>query len=225
MKTLFIMLALMTLLGCAVKDASTAVAIETETEGLDAKITSPRTADKTSKQVTKASADDVQPSVESIGPLWTIRSEPSIAQIKDAPEKFRKKTGKPQGPFSVRYVLESWSLDDHRLVIEVQSNQSISNWHVNLPQVIEKQEIVMRLRKPETAQQAVPAVRTFLFGALPASDRLILTVNAEVSGVIASKTVSVPIRFGSIPARSGRSCGEAQSDFECLFVLPGTISK
>ena len=55
MKTLFIILAVMTLLGCAKNDASTAVAVETETEALAEKITNPSTVDKPSKHALEAS--------------------------------------------------------------------------------------------------------------------------------------------------------------------------
>ena len=132
MKTLFIILAVMTLLGCATNDASTAVAVETETEALAEKITNPRTADKPSKQALEASEGDAQPRVENAGPRWTIRSDQLVAQSQDSRDKSRVRTSKPQGPFTVRYVLEQWALDDHRLVVEVQSNHAISGDFIDI---------------------------------------------------------------------------------------------
>ena len=223
MKTPIMMLAFLALLGCAIKDDLPALSAQAETEGRDSKIRTPRTSDKTAEQASQVREDVAQSIVETTGPLWTIRSEHSVAPSKDAPEKFRKKTGKPQGPLTVRYVLESWALDDHRLVIEVQSNREISDWQVDLPQLFEKQELLTRPAKPKAAEQGVPVVRTFRFGALPVSDRLLLTVNAKISGTAVSKTVSIPIRSRIRSARSSKSCSDAQISGECVVVLPATI--
>lgn len=221
MKTPIMMLTLLALLGCAIKDDLPALSAQAETEGRDSKIRAPRTSDKTAEQASQVREDVAQSIVETTGPLWTIRSEHSVAPSKDASEKFRKKTGKPQGPLAVRYVLESWALDDHRLVIEVQSNREISDWQVDLPQLVEKQELLTRPAKPKAAEQGVPVVRTFRFGALPVSDRLLLTVNAKISGTAVSKTVSVPLRSEQKP--SIKTCDTAQVLTNCVVVLPGTM--
>jgi hypothetical protein len=215
MKTLFIMLALMTLLGCAIKEDSTPVAVEAEAEGLAEKITSPRTADNPSKPLSEASEDDAQAGVESTGPLWTIRSEQLVAQSQDPRDKSRTRTNKPQGPFTVRYVLESWALDDHRLMVEVQSNQAISDWQVDFPQLVKGQERLPRLGKPKEAKQGVPAVRTFRFDTLPAVNRLLLTVKAAISGVTTSKTIAVPLMAADVVPKV---CAETEKD--CVRLLP-----
>jgi len=108
-------------------------------------------------------------------------------------------------------------------VIEVQSNREISDWQVDLPQLVEKQELLTRPAKPKAAEQGVPVVRTFRFGALPVSDRLLLTVNAKISGTAVSKTVSIPIRSRIKSARPSKSCSDAQISGECVVVLPVTI--
>ena len=217
MKTLFIILALMTQLGCATKDASTAVAVETETEGLAEKIKSPRTVDKPSKHALEASEGDAQPRVESAGPRWTIRSDQLVAQAQDSRDKSRVRTSKPQGPFTVRYVLEQWALDDHRLVVEVQSNHAISDWQIDLPQLVKGRELLTRLGKPKEAKQGVPAVRTYGFGALPEVKRLLLTVSAAISGVTTSKTVVIPLKSTGNPP--SKTCDQARDS--CVVVLPG----
>ena len=87
--------------------------------------------------------------------------------------------------------------------------------------MVEKQEILTQLAKPNAAEQGVPVVRTFRFGALPASDRLLLTVNAKISGTAVSKTVSVPLRSEQKP--SIKTCDTAQVLTNCVVVLPGTM--
>jgi hypothetical protein len=64
-------------------------------------------------------------------------------------------------------------------------------------------------------------VRTFRFGALPVSDRLLLTVNAKISGTAVSKTVSIPLRSGKKP--SVKTCDTGQVLTNCVVVLPVTM--
>ena len=217
MKTLIIMLALMTLLGCAIKDSSTAVAVEAEAEGIVERATRPRPVDKPSNQSSESREDDAQPKLESTGPLWVIRSDQLVAQAQDSRDNSRARTIKPQGPFTVRYVFEQWALDDYRLVVEVQSNQAISDWQIDLPQLVKGQEGLTRLGKPKEAKQGVPAVRTFRFDSLPAVNRLLLTVKAAISGVTTSKTVAIPLKSTGNPPP--KTCDKARSG--CVVVLPG----
>ena len=53
MKTPIMMLALLALLGCAIKDDSQALNAQVETEGRDSKIRAPRTSDKTAEQASQ----------------------------------------------------------------------------------------------------------------------------------------------------------------------------
>jgi hypothetical protein len=218
MKNLLMMLSVLTLLGCKAFDP-------TARADLGAPATAkaiPSSDATTSNEVIAVtnpldvSGGEVERGANGNGPLWTIRSEQSAARSQDHSVKTQSRTAKPQGPFTVRYVLERWALDDHRLVVEVQSNQSISDWQVDLPQVIEKQERATRLAKPNIAERGAPEVRTFSFGALPKANRLVFTVIAVVSGITASKTVSIPLRSSANP--SAEACDRTEVD--CVRLLP-----
>ena len=201
MKNLLMMLSVLTLLGCKAFDPT----VSANPEGPVGAEVIPATVTTTANATTPLT-----------NPLWRIRSEQSAARSQDYSAKIQSRTAKPQGPFTVRYVLESWALDDHRLVVEVQSNQSISDWQVDLPQVIEKQERATRLAKPNIAERGAPEVRTFSFGALPKANRLVFTVSVVVSGITASKTVSIPLRSSANP--SAKACDRTEVD--CVRLLP-----
>ena len=221
MKNLLMMLSVLTLLGCKAFDPTESANPEgpVGAEVLPATITTTANATTSLTNPLEIGEGEVSRRANRNGPLWTIRSEQRAAPSKDAPEKFQKKTGKPQGPFTIRYVLESWALDDHRLVVEVQSNQAISNWQVDLTQVVEKQERSTQPAKPNAVERGAIETRTFSFGALPASDRLIFTVSAVVSGITGSKTVVIPLKSTANPP--SKTCGQARKD--CVIVLPGRI--
>ena len=225
MKNLLMMLSVLTLLGCKAFDPTVSANPEgpVGAEVIPATVTTTANATTPLTNPLEVSDGEVSRRANGNGPLWTIRSEQIAARSQDHGVKTQSRTAKPQGPFTVRYVLERWALDDHRLVVELQSNQSISDWRVDLPQVVEKQEVLTQLTKPKTAQQDAPAVRTFRFGALPASDRLLITVSAEVYGGSVSKTLSVPLRSGQ--KRSVKTCDRLQVLTDCVVVLPVTISK
>ena len=223
MKNLLMMLSVLTLLGCKAFDPTARADL-----GAPAAAKAIPSSDATTSNEVIAltnpldvSGGEVGRGANGNGPLWTIRSEQSAARSQDHSVKTQSRTAKPQGPFTVRYVLERWALDDHRLVVEVQSNQSISDWQVDLPQVIEKQERATRLAKPNIAERGAPEVRTFSFGALPNTNRLLLTVTAKVSDITASKTVSIPLRSSANP--SAKTCDRAEID--CVVVLPATLSR
>jgi hypothetical protein len=223
MKNLLMMLSVLTLLGCKAFDPTASADL-----GAPAAAKAIPSSDATTSNEVIAltnpldvSGGEVGRGANGNGPLWTIRSEQIAARSQDHSVKTQSRAAKPQGPFTVRYVLERWALDDHRLVVEVQSNQSISDWQVDLPQVIEKQERATRLAKPNIAERGAPEVRTFSFGALPNTNRLLLTVTAKVSDITASKTVSIPLRSSSNP--SAKTCDRAEID--CVVVLPATLSR
>ena len=201
MKNLLMMLSVLALLGCKALDST----VSANPEGPVGAEVIPATVTTTANATTPLT-----------NPLWRIRSEQSAARSQDYSAKIQSRTAKPQGPFTVRYVLENWALDDHRLVVEVQSNQSISDWQVDLPQVIEKQERATRLAKPNIAERGAPEARTFSFGALPEANRLVFTVSAVVSGITASKTVSIPLRSSANP--SAKACDRTEVD--CVRLLP-----
>ena len=218
MKNLLIMLSVLTLLGCQAFDPT----VSANPEGPVGAEVIPATVTTTANVTTpltnplEVSDGEVSRRANGNGPLWTIRSEQIAARSQDHGVKTQSRTTKPQGPFTVRYVLERWALDDHRLVVEVQSNQSISDWQVDLPQVSEKQERAMRLAKPNAAERSPPEARTFSFGALPKANRLVFTVIAVVSGITASKTVSIPLRSSANP--SAKACDWTEVD--CVRLLP-----
>ena len=223
MKNLLMMLSVLTLLGCKAFDPTARADL-----GAPAAAKAIPSSDATTSNEVIAltnpldvSGGEVERGANGNGPLWTIRSEQSAARSQDHAVKTQSRTAKPQGPFTVRYVLERWALDDHRLVVEVQSNQAISNWRIDLPQVIEKQERATRRAKPNAAERGAPEVRTFSFGALPNTNRLLLTVTAKVSDITASKTVSIPLRSSANP--SAKTCDRAEID--CVVVLPATLSR
>ena len=218
MKNLLMMLSVLTLLGCKAFDPTARADL-----GAPATAKAIPSSDATTSNEVIAltnpldvSGGEVERGANGNGPLWTIRSEQSAARSQDHSVKTQSRTAKPQGPFTVRYVLERWALDEHRLVVEVQSNQSISDWQVDLPQVIEKQERATRLAKPNIAERGAPEVRTFSFGALPKANRLVFTVSAVVSGITASKTVSIPLRSSANP--SAKACDRTEVD--CVRLLP-----
>ena len=218
MKNLLMMLSVLTLLGCKAFDPTASADL-----GAPATAKAIPSSDATTSNEVIAltnpldvSGGEVERGANGNGPLWTIRSEQSAARSQDHSVKTQSRTAKPQGPFTVRYVLERWALDDHRLVVEVQSNQSISDWQVDLPQVIEKQERATRLAKPNIAERGAPEVRTFSFGALPKANRLVFTVIAVVSGITASKTVSILLRSSANP--SAKACDRTEVD--CVRLLP-----
>ena len=226
MKNLFVMLSVLALLGCSAVNNSVSAdpEIVTATKVIPSNdSTTPKTDKPPRPAMVKtegerdlgADGDD-----SGSGPLWTIRSEQSTQRLQDRDAKATSRTSKPQGPFSVRYVLEAWAVDDHRLVVEVRSNQPIGDWRVDLPQVIEKQEISKALLKPYAAERGAPQSKTLRFDALPEANRLLLTVSAEISGVTSSKTISVPLRSRS--NRVVKTCDKTLT--ECIVVLPATIS-
>ena len=219
MKNLFMMLSVLTLLGCKAFDPTASANPEGPVGAKVIPATDPTTANAVIPLTNPLEVSDGEVSrrANGNGPLWTIRSEQSAARSQDYSAKTQSRTAKPQGPFTVRYVLERWALDDHRLVVEVQSNQAISNWRIDLPQVIEKQERTTRIAKPNVAERGAPEARTFSFGALPDANRLLLTVTAKVSGVTASKTVVIPLKSSGKP--TSKTCGQARND--CVVVLPG----
>ena len=223
MKNLLMMLSVLTLLGCKAFDPTVSANPEgpVGAEVIPATVTTTANATTPLTNPLEVSDGEVSRRANGNGPLWTIRSEQIAARSQDHGVKTQSRTTKPQGPFTVRYVLERWALDDHRLVVEVQSNQSISDWQVDLPQVIEKQERATRLAKPNIAERGAPEVRTFSFGALPNTNRLLLTVTAKVSDITASKTVSIPLRSSANP--SAKTCDRAEID--CVVVLPATLSR
>ena len=218
MKNLLMMLSVLTLLGCKAFDPTASADL-----GAPATAKAIPSSDATTSNEVIAltnpldvSGGEVERGANGNGPLWTIRSEQSAARSQDHSVKTQSRTAKPQGPFTVRYVLERWALDDHRLVVEVQSNQSISDWQVDLPQVVEKQERATRLAKPNIAERGSPEARTFSFGALPKANRLVFTVSAVVSGITASKTVSILLRSSANP--SAKACDRTEVD--CVRLLP-----
>ena len=223
MKNLFMMLSVLTLLGCKAFDPTASANPEGPVGAKVIPATDPTTANAVIPLTNPLEVSDGEVSrrANGNGPLWTIRSEQGAARSQDYSAKTPSRTAKPQGPFTVRYVLERWALDDHRLIVEVQSNQAISNWRIDLPQVIEKQERATRIAKPNAAERGAPEARTFSFGALPKANRLLLTVSAVVSGITASKTVSIPLRSSSNP--SAKTCNQVLAD--CVVVLPATISE
>jgi len=218
MKNLLMMLSVLTLLGCKAFDPTASADL-----GAPAAAKAIPSSDATTSNELIAltnpldvSGGEVGRGANGNGPLWTIRSEQIAARSQDHSVKTQSRAAKPQGPFTVRYVLERWALDNHRLVVEVQSNQSISDWQVDLPQVSEKQERAMRLAKPNAAERSPPEARTFSFGALPKANRLVVTVSAVVSGITASKTVSIPLRSSANP--SAKACDWTEVD--CVRLLP-----
>ena len=221
MKNLLMMLSVLTLLGCKAFDP-------TARADLGAPATAkaiPSSDTTTSNEVIAltnpldVSGGEVERGANGNGPLWTIRSEQSAARSQDHAVKTQSRTAKPQGPFTVRYVLERWALDDHRLVVEVQSNQVISDWWLDLPQISEKPETAQFAEKRNATEQGAAESRTFRLGTLPRANRLLLTVRALVSGVTTSKTVVIPLR--SRLNQGVRTCDEARTD--CVVALPGTL--
>ena len=137
MKNLLMMLSVLTLLGCKAFDPTVSANPEgpVGAEVIPATVTTTANATTPLTNPLEVSDGEVSRRANGNGPLWTIRSEQIAARSQDHGVKTQSRTAKPQGPFTVRYVLERWALDDHRLVVEVQSNQSISDWQVDLPQV------------------------------------------------------------------------------------------
>ena len=218
MKNLLMMLSVLTLLGCKAFDPTVSANPESPVgaEVIPATVTTTANATTPLTNPPEVSDGEVSRRANGNGPLWTIRSEQSAARSQDHGAKTQLRSAKPQGPFTVRYVLERWALDDHRLVVELQSNQSISDWQVDLPQVVEKQERATRLAKPNIAERGAPEARTFSFGALPEANRLVFTVSAVVSGITASKTVSILLRSSANP--SAKACDRTEVD--CVRLLP-----
>jgi hypothetical protein len=221
MKNLLMMLSVLALLGCKALDST----VSANPEGPVGAEVIPATDTITSKATTRlnnplaVNDGEVSRRANGNGPLWTIRSEQIAARSQDHSVKTQSRTAKPQGPFTVRYVLESWALDDHRLVVEVRSNQSISDWQVDLPQVVEKQKRPTRLAKPNAAERGAPEARTFGFAVLPETNRLLFTVTAKVSGVTSSKTLSIPLRPSANPL--AKACDRTETD--CVRLLPAKI--
>ena len=221
MKNLLIMLSVLTLLGCQAFDPT----VSANPEGPVGAAVIPATDSTTANATTpltnplEVSDGEVSRRANGNGPLWTIRSEQSAARSQDHSAKTQSRTAKPQGPFTVRYVLERWALDDHRLVVELQSNQVISDWWLDLPQISEKPETAQFAEKRNATEQGAAESRTFRLGTLPRANRLLLTVRALVSGVTTSKTVVIPLR--SRLNQGVRTCDEARTD--CVVALPGTL--
>ena len=221
MKNLLMMLSVLTLLGCKAFDPTASADL-----GAPAAAKAIPSSDATTSNEVIAltnpldvSGGEVGRGATGNGPLWTIRSEQSAARSQDHGVKTQSRTAKPQGPFTVRYVLERWALDDHRLVVELQSNQSISDWQVDLPQISEKPETAQFAEKRNATEQDAAASRTFRLGTLPRANRLLLTVGALVSGVTTSKTVVISL--GSRLNQGVRTCDEVRTD--CVVVLPGRL--
>ena len=221
MKNLLMMLSVLTLLGCKAFDPTASADL-----GAPAAAKAIPSSDATTSNKVIAltnpldvSGGEVGRGANGNGPLWTIRSEQSAARSQDHSVKTQSRTAKPQGPFTVRYVLERWALDDHRLVVEVQSNQVISDWWLDLPQISEKPETAQFAEKRNATEQGAAELRTFRLGTLPRANRLLLTVRALVSGVTTSKTVVIPLR--SRLNQGVRTCDEARTD--CVVALPGTL--
>ena len=221
MKNLLMMLSVLTLLGCKAFDPTASADL-----GAPAAAKAIPSSDATTSNELIAltnpldvSGGEVGRGANGNGPLWTIRSEQSAARSQDHGVKTQSRTAKPQGPFTVRYVLERWALDDHRLVVEVQSNQVISDWWLDLPQISEKPETAQFAEKRNATEQGAAELRTFRLGTLPRANRLLLTVRALVSGVTTSKTVVIPLR--SRLNQGVRTCDEARTD--CVVALPGTL--
>ena len=221
MKNLLMMLSVLTLLGCKAFDPTASADL-----GAPAAAKAIPSSDATTSNKVIAltnpldvSGGEVGRGATGNGPLWTIRSEQSAARSQDHSVKTQSRTAKPQGPFTVRYVLERWALDDHRLVVEVQSNQVISDWWLDLPQISEKPETAQFAEKRNATEQGAAELRTFRLGTLPRANRLLLTVRALVSGVTTSKTVVIPLR--SRLNQGVRTCDEARTD--CVVALPGTL--
>ena len=221
MNNLCIMLLVLTLLGCKTFDPTASANL-----GAPAAAKATPSSDAITPNVVTAltnplevSGDEVAIGANGNGPLWTIRSEQSAARSQDHSVKTQSRTAKPQGPFTVRYVLERWTPDDHRLVVEVQSNQVIIDWWLDLPQISEKLETAQFAKKRNATEQGAAASRTFRLGRLPRANRLLLTVRALVSGVTTSKTVVIPLR--SRLNQGVRTCDEARTD--CVVALPGTL--
>ena len=221
MKNLLMMLSVLTLLGCKAFDPTASADL-----GAPAAAKAIPSSDATTSNKVIAltnpldvSGGEVGRGATGNGPLWTIRSEQSAARSQDHSVKTQSRTAKPQGPFTVRYVLERWALDDHRLVVEVQSNQVISDWWLDLPQISEKPETAQFAEKRNATEQGAAESRTFMLGTLPRANRLLLTVRALVSGVTTSKTVVIPLR--SRLNQGVRTCDEARTD--CVVALPGTL--
>ena len=221
MKNLLMMLSVLALLGCKALDST----VSANPEGPVGAEVIPGTDTTTSKATTPLtnplaiSDGEVSRRANGNGPLWTIRSEQIAARSQDHSVKTQSRTAKPQGPFTVRYVLESWTPDDHRLVVEVQSNQVISDWWLDLPQISEKLETAQFAKKRNATEPGAAESRTFRLGTLPRANRLLLTVRALVSGVTTSKTVVIPLR--SRLNQGVRTCDEARTD--CVVALPGTL--
>ena len=221
MKNLLMMLSVLTLLGCKAFDPTASADL-----GAPAAAKAIPSSDATTSNELIAltnpldvSGGEVGRGANGNGPLWTIRSEQIAARSQDHGVKTQSRTAKPQGPFTVRYVLERWALDDHRLVVEVQSNQVISDWWLDLPQISEKPETAQFAEKRNATEQGAAESRTFRLGTLPGANRLLLTVRALVSGVTTSKTVVIPLR--SRLNQGVRTCDEARTD--CVVALPGTL--
>jgi hypothetical protein len=214
------MLMVLIVLGCAVVDDPVLenVAAERKTSVLmNPSMVAEGNASNTTIEISRR--DDRQ-GADSNGPLWSLSSAQMARQSKEQGAKTQSRTSKPQGPFSVDYVLEGWAEDDHRLMVRLQSGQPITDWWVDLPQILNATPAIINA-KAVSDDAKIPSTKLFQFGALPDASRLIFTVNTETRLGRASKTFSIQLRDEKL--RLTETCAATESD--CVRLLPGVLSK
>ena len=152
-------------------------------------------------------------------PLWRITSAANTG-LAAAKTVTNHRHAKPQGPFSVHYVLENWAPDDYRLVVELQTRRQMQNWRVEMPSVTNFQEVTNRVYTPESNSRPLRGTKVFKFRGLPDSSNLIFTVKLKLPTGYVTKTYSIEIKAKVVqetPVCSRRSS-------ECVQILPGVIS-
>jgi hypothetical protein len=212
------MLTLLIVLGCAVVDDPMSVGVAAERKAGVLMNPSMVAEGNASTSTIELNRRDDRHGADSNGPLWSVSSAQMAGQSKEQGAKTHSRNSKPQGPFSVEYVLEGWAEDDHRLMVRLQSSQGIIDWRVDLPQVLNAAPAIIKA-KPLSGDTQPSTTKLFQFGALPDTSRLIFTVSTKTRSGPASKTFSIQLRDLEPP--SSKTCTPTESD--CVRLLPGVL--
>lgn len=164
-----------------------------------------------------APVDQPQSLVNENQPLWVISSD----NRSHTPIKRNRPEGKPTGPLSLSYVLESWKADEHKLVLTLRSKREISNWSIALPQLKMNLKNVVGERLKSSQARPDGIQKVVKIGSLATLDRLLVTVSAEFSGQSATKTIAIPL--AGQPAATPRTCKVGQKP--CFDLLPSKSSR
>ena len=213
------MLMLLIVLGCAAVDDPMSVGVAAERKAGVSKNSAITEEYKPSSKAMEVGRRDYQQDGDDNHPMWIISSEQHTAQTKELGTKARSRKSKPQGPFSIRYVLEGWAFDDHRLLVEIQSSRAIDDWRIDLGKIPGLREIESKRLKSEVGLNQWSERKMLRFGSLPEMDRLLITVSVDAHNQTASKTVTVPLRESKVKTLSSCLSDEA----ECIIVTPGRI--